>query len=215
MTRPPRRLLLVAPLAAFLAACSSGGAASPPPASPSAVTGSPNASIGAEIDRAFIDMMVPHHQSAVEMAKLAQERGQHAEVKRLAEAIIASQQSEIDRMRSWRKAWFGSDQTPPMNAMPILPGVEMPGMGGHGMGGSTMDMTADVEKLRKVPAADFDRAFIDAMVPHHQSAVSAARVVLEKSGQPDIRELANEIIVAQEREINELTEWRKAWFPNS
>jgi hypothetical protein len=62
-------------------------------------------------------------------------------------------------MREWRKEWFGSDQTPPMDAMPLLPGMEMEGdaMGGMEMGG-TMDMTTDVEMLRT--AQPFDKAEI-------------------------------------------------------
>jgi uncharacterized protein (DUF305 family) len=214
------RRLFVALLPAVLAACSTGAGGSPAATTPAGASSSPapsaSAAAGGEIDRQFIDMMVPHHQSAVEMAKLAQERAQHSEIKALAADIIASQQSEIGRMKSWRKAWFGSEETPPMSAMPVLPGVDMPGMdGGHGggHGGGAMDMTQDVEKLRSASTADFDRTFIDLMIPHHQSAVAAARVVLQQSAQPDVRALANEIIAAQEREIGQLEGWRKEWFP--
>jgi uncharacterized protein (DUF305 family) len=69
---------------------------------------------GGDIDRAFIDVMVPHHQSAVEMAKLALERAEHDELRRLASDIIAAQEREIAQMREWRREWFGSDKTPSM-----------------------------------------------------------------------------------------------------
>src|SRR5687768_8959892 len=65
-----------------------------------------------DLDRQFIDMMVPHHQGAVEMAKIAQARAQRTEIKEIAVAIIRSQDREIEQMRDWRRTWFGSDQTP-------------------------------------------------------------------------------------------------------
>jgi uncharacterized protein (DUF305 family) len=60
----------------------------------------------------------------------------------------------------------------------------------------------------------FDLRFIDAMIPHHQGAVAMAQEALQKSNRPEIKQLAQEIIDAQEREISELTEWRTAWYPN-
>ena len=78
-------------------------------------------------DAQFIDMMVPHHQGAVEMAKIAQQRAEHPEIAQMAEAIITAQESEIGQMKAWRLAWFGSDETPPMERMPMVPGMG----GGH------------------------------------------------------------------------------------
>ena len=77
----------------------------------------------APFDRQFIDMMVPHHEGAIAMARVAEARGQHAEIKELAAAIVAAQDAEIRRMKAWRKAWYGSDQTPPMSRMPMVPGM--------------------------------------------------------------------------------------------
>ena len=171
-------------------------------------------------DQQFIDMMVPHHQGAVEMAKIAQQRGEHAEVKKMAQDVIGSQSSEIEKMTSWRKQWFGSDKTPPMNQMPIVEGSQMAADGAGGMGGmnhsgstaaTTMDMSADVEKLRKAPEP-FDRAFIDAMIPHHESAIDAAKASETRAQKPEIKQLAKEVIAAQQKEIEQMKGWRKAWF---
>src|SRR5262245_7074093 len=65
---------------------------------------------GTAFDQQFIDMMVPHHQGAVEMALTAQERAEHPEILEMADAIIAAQTDEIDQMQAWRLAWFGSEQ---------------------------------------------------------------------------------------------------------
>ena len=59
----------------------------------------------AEYDQNFIDGMVPHHQAAIDMAKVAQQKAEHPELKRLADAIVADQDGEIARMKGWCKAW--------------------------------------------------------------------------------------------------------------
>lgn len=61
----------------------------------------------AQYDERFIDMMIPHHQGAINMAKDALQKAQHPEIKKLAQNIIDSQQKEIDKLESWRKQWYG------------------------------------------------------------------------------------------------------------
>ena len=160
-------------------------------------------------DQQFIDMMVPHHEGAVAMAEIARTRGEHPEVKQMAEAILSTQRQEIDQMKAWRRAWFGSDQTPPMSRMPMVPGMSGE-HGAHG-GSGTMDMAADVEKLRPAPEP-FDRAFIDAMTPHHQSAIDAARAAQARAQRPEIKQLAQDVIAAQQREIEQMRQWRTSWY---
>lgn len=58
-------------------------------------------------DRAFIDDMIPHHQGAVRMARAELERGQHPELKRIAQAIVSAQAKEILQMNAWRSKWYG------------------------------------------------------------------------------------------------------------
>ncbi len=60
---------------------------------------------GDDFDRAFIEMMIPHHEGAIEMARAAQQSAGHQEIKDMAEDIISAQQSEIDMMRGWQRAW--------------------------------------------------------------------------------------------------------------
>ena len=189
-------------------------------------TGGPAAA--APFDQQFIDMMVPHHEGAVEMARIAEARGQRPEIKTMAADIIRTQADEIERMKAWRKTWYGSDQTPPMSRMPMVDGVAMatPSSGGHGgghggmaskdpgkpAGGATMDMAAEVERLRTA-AEPFDRAFIDAMIPHHESAIAAARAAASRAEHAEIKELARAVVADQEREIAQMRQWRQVWFP--
>jgi uncharacterized protein (DUF305 family) len=83
-------------------------------------------------------------------------------------------------------------------------------MAGHG--GPTMDMAADVDALREA-GEPFDRAFIDAMIPHHQSAIDAAREAPASALQPQIKQMAQAIIGDQQREIDQMKGWRQSWYP--
>lgn len=58
-------------------------------------------------DRMFIDMMIPHHQDAIRMARRQLEKGQNAEVRDLAERVVAAQSKEIADMNEWRVDWYG------------------------------------------------------------------------------------------------------------
>jgi uncharacterized protein (DUF305 family) len=165
----------------------------------------------ADQDRQFIDMMVPHHEGALEMAKIAQERAERPEIKAMAAEILRTQSAEIAELKSWRLAWFGSDVTPPMSEMPMIEGLQM--RGAHAAGqvpAATMDMAAEVEKLRAAPDP-FDIAFISAMVPHHQDAVDASRATFQRNARPEIRTLATAIVNAQAREIAMMEQWRREW----
>lgn len=147
-------------------------------------------------DQNFIDLMVAHHQAAIDMAKVAQRKGEHAEIKQLANDIVSAQDGEITKMRAWRKQWYGSDQ--------IATGMTgtMSGVGG---------MNVDLQQLES--AQPFDKAFIDAMLPHHQSAIDMAKEAQTKAQHQEIKDLAGQIITAQQKEIDQMKAWRAQWFP--
>ena len=147
-------------------------------------------------DKAFIDAMVPHHQSAIAMAEVALKNAEHEEIIQLSRNIISSQQAEIEELKSIKQEEFGTSNVP----MEMSP-EQMRGMG----------MMMDPQQLAN--QKPFDEAFIDAMIPHHQSAIEMARAALENSDNPKIKELAQNIISAQQREIEQMKQWRKEWYP--
>jgi uncharacterized protein (DUF305 family) len=138
---------------------------------------------GNAVDRAFIADMVPHHESAVQMAKIAQERGESAFVKQLADDIVRTQNQEIDVMRR-------EDQTL------AEAGIQK---GSLGVAEHMMGMDADVASLKTAKA--FDKAFITEMIPHHEGAVTMANAELSKGKSTKLKLLAQDIVSAQEREI--------------
>jgi uncharacterized protein (DUF305 family) len=147
-------------------------------------------------DKAFIDAMVPHHQGAIEMARVALKNAEHAEIKELTRNIISSQQAEIEELKAIKKEEFGTSNVP----MEMSP-EQMRSMG----------VMMDPQELAN--REPFDKAFIDAMIPHHQSAIKMAEVAYEKSKNPRIKELAENIMSAQKREIEQMKQWRKDWYP--
>jgi len=147
-------------------------------------------------DERFIDAMVPHHQGAVEMAEVALENAEHEEIKQLSEDIVSTQEAEIEELKGIKQEEFGTSRVP----MDMDAG-QMKGMG----------MTEDPQSL--ADEEPFDEAFIEAMIPHHRSAIQMANVALERSDNPRIEELAGEIVEAQEREISQMQTWRDEWYP--
>jgi len=73
-----------------------------------------------------------------------------------------------------------------------------------------MGMMMDPKRLAK--REPFDEAFINAMIPHHRSAIQMAQVASKKSEIPEIQELAGNIVDAQKREIEQMKQWRKEWY---
>lgn len=59
-------------------------------------------------DRQFIDMMVPHHQGAIRMARVELKRGKDAQLREIARAIVKAQAKEIRQMNAWRTVWYGA-----------------------------------------------------------------------------------------------------------
>ena len=168
-----------------------------------------------EFDLAFIDMMIPHHEGAVAMAKVALERGEHEEIRAMAEEIISAQDTEITQLQAWRTAWYPDAPLVTMSGMMDMQGMGhmMPGMSElmDSMSGMHMDPAADTAALCAVGDA-FDRAFIDMMIPHHESAIMMAETALQHAQHPELKEMAKEIIDAQQREIDQMKGWREAWY---
>jgi uncharacterized protein (DUF305 family) len=147
-------------------------------------------------DERFIDAMVPHHQGAIEMAEVALDNAEHEEVRALAEDIVSAQEAEIEELRAIKREEFGTSEVPAgMSA------EEMEGMG---------IMTDPRELADQEP---FDRAFIDNMIPHHESAIEMANAALKESENPEIRKIAGAIVNAQEKEIAQMQRWREEWYP--
>jgi uncharacterized protein (DUF305 family) len=158
----------------------------------------------ANYDLRFIDGMIPHHQGAIEMAKQAQQKSKRPEIKKLADNIIKAQNQEITQMKQWRTAWY-----PKAGDKPMAYDAQM----GHMMEMSSDQMKGMMMNMDLGAAdANFDLRFINAMIPHHEGALTMAQDALKKSQRPEIKKLAQDIITSQNAEINQMKQWRKTWY---
>ena len=196
-------------LTATLAACADQSTT--PPAATTSPTGtsatatesvSASASASSDVaadhndqDTTFAQMMIIHHEGAIEMSQLAIERAETPEVVALAERISAAQGPEIDEMTAWLSAW-GED---------VSPGDH----GGMDMGGMDMDGMSQEEMMTQLDGltgAKFDQAFLEAMIAHHEGAIEMSEQQLADGQNPDAVALAEKIIADQQAEIAEMQE---------
>jgi uncharacterized protein (DUF305 family) len=140
-------------------------------------------------EQTFLEQMVPHHESAVEMATMALEKSTRPQIRQLAQEIIDAQEAEIAQMRDWHQEWYGT-------------ALE-----------ADTAMHGDMSDLEQTTGPDFDRMFLRMMIAHHSSAIMMADAVTMDDPRAEVATLASEIIAAQSKEIGEMQEWREQWFP--
>lgn len=156
-------------------------------------------------DLRFIDAMRLHHRGASAMAKVAKQKSQRPEIKKLVSNIIITQdREENELLRQWRQDWYPEAPEAPVTyggaSKPVVPMTEQLQQ--------SMAMTEDLEPVD----AQFDLRFLNAMIPHHESAVTMAQEALNKSQRPQIKQLAQEIATLQQAEIDQMKQWRQAWY---
>jgi uncharacterized protein (DUF305 family) len=144
-----------------------------------------------DADVMFAQMMIPHHEQAVEMAELAETRAADTEIKELAAKIKAAQDPEIQTMQGWLTAWGKP-----------LPSEGMDHGMGHGMPG--MMSEEDMKKLEDAKGKAFDRRFAELMIEHHEGAIEMARTEQSQGSHPEAKELAKTIESAQQAEIEQM-----------
>ncbi|WP_232547224.1 DUF305 domain-containing protein [Propioniciclava soli] len=202
MTSPTRRrdsASLLTALAASLAAGAAllSGCAGQPAASPDAgvtpATTAPASEQQAhnEADVMFTQMMIPHHEQAIEMSDiLLAKPGLGTEMTDLATAIKDAQQPEIDQMRAWLAAWGEPE-------------------GGAHAGHTGMDGMVSADQLDALRDADTLAAselFLEQMIGHHEGAVAMAEEELASGTDPDVRQMAEDVIATQTQEIELMRE---------
>ncbi|MFC3493375.1 DUF305 domain-containing protein [Glycomyces rhizosphaerae] len=143
-----------------------------------------------DADVTFAQMMIPHHEQAVDMAELAQGQAADAEVIALADEIAAAQQPEIDQMTALLEEW----------GQPL----EMEGHEGMSMGG--MATEEQMTELGAAQGADFDKLFVELMIAHHEGAITMAEEHHAEGQNADAAAIATAVIDAQTAEIATLQE---------
>ncbi|MFE7843923.1 DUF305 domain-containing protein [Microbacterium sp. NPDC057407] len=189
--RIPTAAALALAAALMLSGCAPGADADPdtmPGMHHGDDAGSEQAADVNSADIMFAQMMIPHHEQAVEMADMLLAKDDiDPDVVRLAEDIKAAQQPEIDRMAGWLEDW----------------GADMPGMDGmDGMDhGDGMMSEADMARLEAATGVEASRLFLEQMIVHHEGAIEMAQAEVEDGRNPGAIQLADDIIETQTAEV--------------
>ena len=145
---------------------------------------------GEDYDRMFLANMIAHHQGAVNMANLALTKASHQEVKDLAKAIVSAQTTEITDMTVWQKTWYPASS------------------------GEIMEDHSSIRMMNELNGKTgeaFDKAFLEQMIMHHQSAINMAATGKTNAQHQEVKELTVAIVTAQTKEIQQMKQWQSDW----
>lgn len=152
-----------------------------------------------EADIMFLQMMIPHHKEAIEMAKLVPSRTDRPELLELSKSIIREQTNETTYMqRLLKKAGVKPDETMEMEH-------------GHGAMNAEGMEPAEMRELKLARNQKFDLKFTNMMAKHHQGAIEMAQQVIADGRSQKIKQLAKRIIRDQRTEIKQMRRWYRKW----
>jgi uncharacterized protein (DUF305 family) len=138
----------------------------------------------------FLTDMIDHHMMAVMTAELCEGRTVHEDLQQMCEDIVAAQMAEIEMMQGWLEEWYGITYEPQM----------------------TQGMERQVEKLAALEGAEFEIAFMERMIKHHEGAVKEGERCVERAYHPELIELCHDIIETQTAEIAQMQTWLSEWY---
>lgn len=128
----------------------------------------------------FIEMMSKHHQDGIEMAKMAQQKSENKEVKKMSQKIINDQSKDIAKLQTWKKKWHANESA----------NAEMPKM--------------DMSKLQGSNGKEFDQAFVEMMAKHHEDGVAMAKAAMPNLTHKEVKDFASKSVQKQTTEISKL-----------
>jgi uncharacterized protein (DUF305 family) len=156
-----------------------------------------------DVDHDFTAMMIPHHQGAIDMAQAELQYGRNQKLLRIAQEIVVEQLQEIAAMRlaigepaspTWKTN--GAHEAPAAAPQKATPGTDA-----AFVSRSNAAMDKMMTDMAVKPIGDVDHDFVAMMVPHHQGAIDMAQAELQYGQNPQLKTIAQEIIVDQMQEI--------------
>lgn len=195
--------LMTAGLAATISVAIAGSPAAAAPGNSGPASGQNVATI----EREFLSGMIPHHRGAIDMAKMCLEKAVHAELRELCDMVIRDQNREKDLMAGYLQNWYRME--PPFgNMMPAEQMREMEPM----LHGTMPDMMARMRGMEAKSGRDFEVDFMSSLIDHHSQAIMMATPVLVSAEHSELYPLAQQMVEAQGKEIEDLLKWLDEWY---
>jgi uncharacterized protein (DUF305 family) len=138
----------------------------------------------------FLENMIDHHAMAVMTGELCEEKAVHQELRDLCTSIVEAQQSEIELMQGWLSDWYGISYEPQMSRR-----------------GERM-----VDRLSELSGAEFEIAFMEMMIKHHEKAVKEGTKCERRAFHAELKQLCHSIIQSQSAEIADMEQWLCEWY---
>lgn len=137
------------------------------------------------VDAKFLDQFSEHHQEAIQMAEMAEDKAQNPELKKMAQKMLKEQKKEVDQMQSWRQKYYPNASKTPMT---------MPKM--------------DMSQLEKAEGHEFDMAFADMMSKHHDQGIQMVQSVSDELSNPQVKKFAQQAAKKQEKDKQKLAKMK-------
>ncbi|WP_316436836.1 DUF305 domain-containing protein [Leptolyngbya sp. NK1-12] len=137
----------------------------------------------------YLSQMIPHHQEAIDTAKIVLASSDRPEMQTFAQEIIEVQSAEIEQMQAWLAEWYPDQQ----NTLPYTP------------------MMRDLSQLQ---GDELDQTFLEDMIVHHHMAVMMSRMLIHHQlvEHEPVRPFAEQIATSQMNEIHQMRSWLHEWF---
>lgn len=146
-----------------------------------------------DFDLDFANMMILHHQSAIDMSEVEIAKGTDAQIRTIAQNIITAQSLEISQLQAFIKNYK-------------IPEVKKTNQEMHNELGETMkDMMDKMNKMQMTGNTDKD--FVMMMIVHHESTVKMAGDELSHGKQYEVKKMAQKMLEDQSKEINAFKTW--------
>lgn len=142
-----------------------------------------------DFDIDFANMMIEHHQGAIDMSDQELSSGKDEKLKAMAQKIITSQKDEIAKLRDFVRTYKPSGMK-------------------HGEGELNKDMSAMESKMKSMQmSGDVDKDYAMMMKEHHAAAVAMSKKVLTHGMSEKLKQMAQKTITEQNKEIKEFENW--------
>lgn len=148
-----------------------------------------------DVDTDFTRGMIPHHQGAIDMARVVLKYGHDEQIRSLAEWIMTIQKQEIAKMQHW------------LTRRGVAKGVRVADYDEQAVAAFTQQMHEMHRNMNIQFTGDADLDFVNGMIPHHQGAIDMAYTLLRSGEDPELNKLAWGIITSQKSEIASMQRW--------